>query len=152
MYLHYVRWGCPDEQVSSCVLNTPKGWNTHYLRGEGVLIWSGQEGPVLDESLECDGGGGPGPRSEATQPWGWWGFTVPLWSPSSARLTFLSSLLPARLSVMTRLSDSSWAAICKARDMRGSSDSPSLLPGRMAQGAPGAILQGQEGEGRGSAR
>jgi hypothetical protein len=34
------------------------------------------------------------------------------------RLTFLSSFLPARLSVMTRLSDSSWATICKVKAVR----------------------------------
>lgn len=38
-------------------------------------------------------------------------------NPVLARLTFLSSFLPARLSVMTWLSDSSWAAICEARGM-----------------------------------
>lgn len=38
-------------------------------------------------------------------------------NPLLACLTFLSSLLPARLSVMTWLSDSSWAAICEARGM-----------------------------------
>ena len=37
--------------------------------------------------------------------------------PPLACLTFLSSFLPARLSVMTWLSDSSWAAICKATGM-----------------------------------
>lgn len=40
-------------------------------------------------------------------------------TPYPCHLTFLSSFLPARLSVMTRLSDSSWAAICKVQGREG---------------------------------
>lgn len=72
--------------------------------------------------------------------------------PSAACLTFLSSFLPARLSVMTRLSDSSWAAICETRGMLGSGllprCPPAALQARWTEAAPRVNPPGLGEEGR----
>lgn len=87
------------------------------------------------------GNEGGGQNPQATQPQGWGRVPAPRWrAPSLACLTFLSSFLPTRLSVMTRLSESSWAAICKARGTSGVGvcpETPSgLRSGRLDTGCP----------------
>lgn len=75
-------------------------------------------------------------------------------NPLLRPLTFLSSFLPARLSVMTRLSDSSWAAICEARG-RGVDSAPVPQTPRPPAGQGGhrvpqeLTFQSYEGERRG---